>query len=184
MMRLSPRMFAALAAMTLLAACGKKAVEAPPPPPPPPPVAEAPATAPVAPVAEAPATPAVTPGSQEDLIQTAGTDRVLFDYDSFALDDADKAVLAKQADWMKANGGVRVTIEGHADERGTREYNLALGDRRANAVKTYLVGLGIGADRVATISYGKERPEALGSDESAWAQNRRGVTVVSSGATS
>lgn len=182
-MRASPRMIAALAAMSLLAACGKKAVEAPPPPPPPPPVSEAPATPPAA-VPTGPVQSTVVPGSQEDLIQAVGTDRVLFDYDSFTLDDEDKAVLGKQAAWLNTNGAVRVTIEGHCDERGTREYNLALGERRATAVKTYLVGLGIPADRIATISYGKEKPEALGSDESAWAQNRRGVTMVTGGATS
>jgi peptidoglycan-associated lipoprotein len=182
-MHTSPKLIAVITAAALLAACGQKAVEAPPPPPPPPPVTQAPAETP-APVVQTPMTPSVTPGTQEDLIQTVGTDRVLFDYDSFGLDDEDKAVLAKQADWLKANSGVRVTIEGHCDERGTREYNLALGDRRAAAVKTYLVGLGIGADRLATISYGKEKPEALGSDDSAWAQNRRAVTMVTSSATS
>ena len=83
-----------------------------------------------------------------------------------------------QAAWLQRYPNVRVTIEGHADERGTREYNLALGDRRANAAKNYLASRGISPSRMAVISWGKERPEALGSDESAWAQNRRAVTVI------
>ena len=90
----------------------------------------------------------------------------------------DRRILDAQAAWLQRNPNVRVTIEGHADERGTREYNLALGDRRANAAKNYLQGRGISAARMNVISWGKERPEALGSDESAWAQNRRAVTVV------
>ncbi|MEQ9556329.1 MAG: OmpA family protein, partial [Rhodospirillales bacterium] len=80
--------------------------------------------------------------------------------------------------WLKKFSSVTVTIEGHADERGTREYNLALGERRANAVKEYLIYLGIDAKRIKTVSYGEERPVALGSDDTAWAQNRRGVTIV------
>ncbi|HJO74674.1 MAG TPA: peptidoglycan-associated lipoprotein Pal, partial [Rhodospirillales bacterium] len=87
--------------------------------------------------------------------------------------------LDKQAAWLKANPSVSITVEGHADERGTREYNLALGERRANSVKDYLISLGVNPARVKTISYGKERPVAVGSTNAAWAQNRRGVTKVS-----
>ena len=118
------------------------------------------------------------PGSQEDLEVSVG-DRVLFDYDSSVLDPAATQTLDRQAAWLKQYPDVIVTIEGHADERGTREYNLALGDRRANAVKNYLLALGVSADRLLTISYGEERPADPAHDEAAWAANRRAVTVVS-----
>ena len=120
------------------------------------------------------------PGSRADFLQSVGQygDRVFFDYDSFAIDDQDRATLDGQAAWLQRYPNVRVTIEGHADERGTREYNLALGDRRANAAKNYLAARGINPSRMTVISYGKEQPVALGSDENAWAQNRRAVTVV------
>ncbi len=119
----------------------------------------------------------VKPGSQEDLVVNVG-DRIFFDFDKYNLDAEDRGTLDRQAAWMKANPSVTVTIEGHADERGTREYNLALGERRANSVKDYLVSLGLNPVRVKTISYGKERPVAAGSTNAAWAQNRRGVTKV------
>lgn len=119
----------------------------------------------------------VRPGSQEDLSQNVG-DRVFFDYDSAELTAEAQRTLERQAAWLKQYGSLSITVEGHADERGTREYNLALGERRAASTKKYLVGLGIPANRVATISYGKERPAVIGSDESAWGQNRRAVTVV------
>ena len=120
------------------------------------------------------------PGSRADFIQSVGQmgDRVFFDTDQYNIDAEDRATLDTQATWLLRNTGVRVTIEGHADERGTRDYNLALGDRRANAAKNYLEARGVAASRMTVISYGKERPEALGSDENAWAQNRRAVTVV------
>lgn len=118
-------------------------------------------------------------GSQEDLVVNVG-DRVFFAFDSSELTAQSRGSLEKQAAWMKKFGGVRVVLEGHCDERGTREYNLALGERRANAAKDYLVALGINPARVKTISYGKERPAALGHNETAWAQNRRSVTVVES----
>lgn len=118
-------------------------------------------------------------GSQEDLVVNVG-DRVFFGFDSADLSAEARTALEKQAAWMKKFGGVRVVIEGHCDERGTREYNLALGERRANATKDYLVALGINPASIKTISYGKERPAALGHNEAAWAQNRRGVTVVDS----
>lgn len=118
-------------------------------------------------------------GSQADFVaKMTGADTIYFDTDKYDIDSADQAALAKQAQWLMQYPAKRATIEGHCDERGTREYNLALGERRANAAKNYLVGLGVDASRVSTISYGKERPVALGSDEQAWAQNRRAVTVT------
>lgn len=117
------------------------------------------------------------PGTQEDLVVNVG-DRVFFAFNESSLSAEARATLDRQAAWLKKYGSVKVTIEGHCDERGTREYNLALGERRATAVKNYLVADGIGASRIKTISYGKERPAVLGSNEAAWAQNRRGVTVV------
>ena len=116
-------------------------------------------------------------GSQEQLRAQAG-DRVFFGFDKSDISAESRQILQKQADWMKAHPSVTVTVEGHCDERGTREYNLALGERRATAVKNVLVALGIPANRVSTISYGKERPAVVGSNEAAWAQNRRGVTTV------
>lgn len=104
-------------------------------------------------------------------------DTVYFQVDSSAIDGEAQRVLEKQAGYLKANAGVNILVEGHCDERGTREYNLALGERRANSIKQFLVSQGVEASRVNTISYGKERPIAEGSDESSWAQNRRGVTV-------
>ncbi|MBY0334711.1 MAG: peptidoglycan-associated lipoprotein Pal [Acetobacteraceae bacterium] len=120
---------------------------------------------------------AVRPGSQEDLVANIG-DRVFFAFDSSVIDADQRPTLQRQAAWMQQYPSVTVTVEGHADERGTREYNLALGQRRANAARDVLVAGGVAGARVATISYGKDRPAALGSDEAAWAQNRRAVTVV------
>jgi peptidoglycan-associated lipoprotein len=121
---------------------------------------------------------AALPGSRADFIQSVPADRVFFDFDSYALDDQDRTTLDAQATWLTRNAGVRVTIEGHADERGTREYNLALGDRRANAARDYLQSRGIAAGRMQVISWGKERPANPASNETAWAENRRSVTVV------
>jgi peptidoglycan-associated lipoprotein len=121
---------------------------------------------------------AVVPGSHQDFLAKVSSDRVFFDTDQYDIDGEDRATLDSQATWLKQYPNVRVTIEGHADERGTRDYNLALGERRANAAKNYLATLGIDAGRISTISYGKERPDALGSDESAWARNRRAVTIT------
>ena len=117
------------------------------------------------------------PGSQEDLVVNVG-DRIFFDFDQFSVRQDQRAVLDRQAAWLKKYPEVTVTVEGHADERGTREYNIALGNRRATAAKNYLVALGINPNRVQTISYGKERPAVAGSNEQAWSQNRRAVTVV------
>ncbi len=119
----------------------------------------------------------VTPGSQQDLVVNVG-DRVFFGYDQFDLTSEARATVERQAQWLKTHQNVNVIIEGHCDERGTREYNLALGEKRAAAVRNYLIANGITPNRVQTISYGKERPVILGSDNTSWAQNRRGVMVV------
>lgn len=119
----------------------------------------------------------IRPGSQEDLVANVG-DRVFFDFDRSSIRADQRPVLQRQAEWMGRYPDVRVQVEGHADERGTREYNLALGQRRANSARDVLVASGVNGARISTISYGKDRPAALGSDEAAWAQNRRAVTVV------
>lgn len=146
-----------------------------------------------APPAEAPIGPASTvppaegvessvpPGSQAALVQAAGSDTVHFAFDSYALDDEARGILAKQAGWLARNGGVSVTVEGHTDPRGTREYNLALGERRANAARNFLAAQGVAGSRLAIISYGKERPAVEGDTEAAWAADRRAVTVVTGG---
>jgi peptidoglycan-associated lipoprotein len=120
------------------------------------------------------------PGSQQDLAATAG-DRVFFAYDQSDITPEGQQILQRQAQWLQRYPRVTVTIEGHCDERGTREYNLALGERRATAVKNVLVALGIPASRIQTISYGKERPIVVGSDEAGYAQNRVGITTVNGG---
>lgn len=116
-------------------------------------------------------------GSVKDFLVNVG-DRVFFDFDRSDIRRDQVETLEKQAAWLRRYPGVTIVIEGHADERGTREYNLALGERRANSHKDYLVSLGVDPGRIETISYGKERPAVLGSNESAWAQNRRGVVVL------
>jgi peptidoglycan-associated lipoprotein len=121
------------------------------------------------------------PETEEYFVVEVG-DRVFFGFDDIGLSDRARETLQRQATWLRTYPGIRVVIEGHTDERGTREYNLALGERRANSVLNYLVALGIDASRLETISYGKERPVALGSNETAWALNRRAVTVVIGGA--
>jgi peptidoglycan-associated lipoprotein len=166
---------AAVSAALLLAACTptpKPVADMPP--------VEAPAAAAPAP---APVTSSIVAGSEEDLKTNVG-DTVHFDYDKHDLRDDDKALLQKQAAWLAKFPAVRATVEGHCDERGTREYNLALGARRANAVKEYLVSLGVSASRLDTISYGKEKPICTDSNETCYSQNRRGVTVVAGGASS
>lgn len=106
------------------------------------------------------------------------SDTIHFAFDQYDIDPEARAILDSQANWLQSHPNTRVTIEGHCDERGTREYNLALGDRRSNAAKNYLAARGISPARITTISYGKERPIALGSDDASWAQNRRAVTIV------
>ena len=118
------------------------------------------------------------PAQQADLVAKAGSDTVYFGTDEYALDESARSTLAAQARWLLANPNVRASIEGHCDERGTREYNMALGERRANAAKDFLVSQGVPASRLLVTSWGKERPVAAGSNEEAWAQNRRAVTVL------
>ena len=168
--------FSALSAALLLGACTTKqqAAEAPPPP-----VQQA-APAPPRP---APVVSSILPGSEQDFKVNVG-DTVHFAYNEYAVQDNDKGTLSKQASWLTKYPSVKLTVEGHADERGTREYNLALGARRANAVKEYLVAQGVAAGRLETVSYGKERPICTASDEDCYAQNRRGVSVISGGANS
>jgi len=121
------------------------------------------------------------PGSQGDLEANAGS-RIYFGYDEYNLDDRAQDTLSKQAQWLKRYPNKSFTVEGHADERGTREYNLALGARRAESVRNYLIGRGVSAGRIDTISFGKERPIAAGASEDSWARNRNGHTAIVSGA--
>lgn len=166
--------FAALSAALLLGACTHKqeAVNTAPPPaaPPPPPMA-------------APVTSSIIPGSAQDFKVNVG-DTVHFALNQYNIEDNDKGTLSKQAAWLARYPAVKLTVEGHCDERGTREYNLALGARRANAVKEYLVAQGVAAGRLETVSYGKERPICTESSEDCWSQNCRGVSVISGGANS
>lgn len=121
----------------------------------------------------------IYPGSQADFqAQMSGQDVIFFDADRFNIDNIDQAALQTQAQWLRRYTDKRARIEGHADERGTRDYNLALGERRANAAKNYLQAIGIDASRLSVVSFGKERPAALGSDEASWSKNRRAVTVT------
>jgi len=165
-----------IAGLCLLAACAHK-----PPATQPPPVEAPPTTESTAPVTTE--SSSVIAGSAEDLRVNVG-DTVHFEYDRYDVREEDRTTLQRQAQWLQKYPQVRVTVEGHCDERGTREYNLALGARRANAVKEYLVSLGVSSGRVQTISYGKERPICTDSSEACYAQNRRSVTVVTSGAAS
>jgi len=160
---------AALTAALAIAGCAKKPPAVLPP---------GPSSENTTPVDNGPIEGQVLPGSRADFLRTVPSDRIFFDTDSFSVDDQDRVTLDAQAAWLQRYPNVRVTIEGHADERGTREYNLALGDRRANAAKNYLQSRGIDTSRMAVISWGKERPDAVGSDESAWARSRRAVTVL------
>jgi peptidoglycan-associated lipoprotein len=145
--------FAAVAAMIVMAACSNQQEAA------------------------APATTTVTPGSVADFRQNVG-DRVFFDTDMSNIREDGRQTLNRQAEWLKRYTQYQITIEGHCDERGTREYNFALGERRANAAKQYLVAQGIPAARIKTVSFGKENPDPPGSDEAAWARNRRAVTAL------
>ncbi|MEH3046017.1 peptidoglycan-associated lipoprotein Pal [Sphingomonas adhaesiva] len=161
-------------ALVATAACSKKRPEVLPP---------APGETPPPPATTGPADPngGIAPGSAADFKRSAQSDTVLFGLDMYDIDATARAILDTQAEWLQRYPNVTITVEGHADERGTREYNLALGDRRANAAKNYLAARGVSPSRITTISYGKERPVALGSDEASWAQNRRAVTVIVNG---
>lgn len=147
------KMLAAVAAMFMLSACADQAA------------------------VPAGGATAVAPGSIADFRQNVG-DRVFFDTDQSSLRPDARTTLTRQAEWLKRYGNYQITVEGHADERGTREYNLALGDRRATAVRQFLVAQGVPAARLKTISYGKERPEVVGSDDGSWSRNRRGVSAL------
>lgn len=162
-----------LASATGLAACAKKAPEQLPPPP------ETPST----PTATQPTTPTQPTGAQVGTQQHFATavgssTTIYFDTDRYNVDSQDAAALQAQAQYFARFPQITFTVEGHADERGTREYNLALGERRATAAKNYLVSLGVDANRISVVSQGKERPVALGSDERSWAQNRRAASVI------
>jgi peptidoglycan-associated lipoprotein len=174
-MRKTPLILMASCALLALSACAKKA---PPELPKPPMDTPQPTPTPVPTPTPTPTPSGPRPGSQADFVASVASDRVFFDTDKFDIDAEDMATLRSQAAWLSRHAGARITIEGHCDERGTRDYNLALGERRANAAKNYLASLGIDPGRMTTISYGKERPVALGSDETAWAQNRRAVSIV------
>ncbi|MDJ0979745.1 MAG: peptidoglycan-associated lipoprotein Pal [Erythrobacter sp.] len=163
-----------LASVSAVAACSKKAPEQLPPPP-----VETSAPAETAPPPPSTRPTGPVPGTQEHFANAVGSaTTIYFDTDRFNIDSADAASLQAQAQYFSQYSSLTFTIEGHCDERGTREYNVALGERRANAAKNYLVSLGIPANRIRTVSYGKERPVALASNEAAWAQNRRAASVV------
>jgi peptidoglycan-associated lipoprotein len=159
------RIIAVVGGLVMLAACSS-----PPPPPPPPGPPGPPGGAGIG-------SRNIVPGSQQDLEASAG-DRVFFAFDRSDITPESQETLSRQADWLRRYPNVTVTIEGHCDERGTREYNLALGERRAQAAKNVLVASGIPASRISTISYGKERPIVVGSNEESWAQNRVAITTV------
>jgi peptidoglycan-associated lipoprotein len=150
----------ALAAVALLSACANK---------PPAPVSTG--------TGAAAATAGPAPGSEEDLVANVG-DRVFFAFDRSVLTPEDQGTLDRQAAWLQKYPNVQVLVAGNCDDRGTEEYNLALGQRRANAARDYLVARGVPAARIETISYGKDRPTALGDNEQAWAQNRNAITSV------
>ncbi|MBV7257993.1 peptidoglycan-associated lipoprotein Pal [Erythrobacter crassostreae] len=160
-----------VASATALAACAKKPPEELPP---------APITSPTpAPIDNTPRQSGPIVGSQDHFAGAVGSSTVIyFDTDRFNIDSSDAAALQAQAQYFAQYPQLTFTVEGHADERGTREYNLALGERRANAAKNYLVSLGVGANRIRTVSYGKERPVALASNQAAWAQNRRAASII------
>lgn len=165
------------AAAVSLAACASRPKPSYPTTPPPTAAAPAPPTAPP----PAPVTQAAIPGSEQDFVINVG-DRVYFDFDKYQIRPDAQPILDAQSAWLRRYPAVSVRIEGNCDERGTREYNLALGARRANAVRDYLVAHGVAASRVTTISYGKERPIDPGSGEEADQHNRNGHTAITSGA--
>jgi len=160
-----------LASASALAACSKKPPETLPPVP-----VETPTPTPTA----RPVTPTgAQPGTQAHFAQAVGSSTTIyFDTDRYNIDTQDAAALQAQAQYFARYPAITFTIEGHADERGTREYNIALGEKRANAAKAYLVSLGVDGSRISVVSYGKERPVALASNEAAWAQNRRAASVI------
>ena len=165
-----------LVSLALLIGCASLGACVPKPPQNLPPAPEAPSVTSNSP---APELRGPIPGSEGDFVASmAGQDVIHFALDKYNIDPVSAASLQAQSQFLAHYPGKHVTIEGHCDERGTRDYNLALGERRANAAKNYLISLGIDASRISTISYGKERPIDTASNEEAWARNRRGVTVV------
>jgi peptidoglycan-associated lipoprotein len=163
-----------LAATASIAACASKPKPTPAPTPPPPPAENT--VPPPAPVGQQ-----ILPGSAQDFVINVG-DRVYFDFDSFAVRSDATPILEAQASWLQRYPAVQIRIEGNADERGTREYNLALGARRANSVRDFLVARGVSASRINTVSYGKEQPIDPGSSEEAYQRNRNAHTALTSGA--
>lgn len=162
-----------LASATGLAACAKKAPEQLPPPP------ENNTGGNTTPPVTTTQLTGAQVGTQQHFAGAVGSSTTIyFDTDRYNVDSQDAAALQAQAQYFARYPQITFTVEGHADERGTREYNLALGERRATAAKNYLVSLGVDAGRIAVVSHGKERPVALGSDESSWAQNRRAASVI------
>ena len=168
-MTVHPASLLLAASLIAIAGCATKPPKALPPAP----VGSTGAVQPVTPFSTSPAA-----GSQEDFVAGVVADRIFFDTDKSDLNAQAQATLRSQAAWLAKYLTKRVTVEGHCDERGTREYNVALGERRANSTKNALVALGVNPSRITTISYGKERPDATGSDEEAYARNRRAVTVT------
>lgn len=172
-----------LAAAVTVSGCAKKA-PAPAPPPPPPPTAPAPPPPPPPPPAPAPAPKPLTEDeifarkTLEELNAERPLGDVFFAYDSSELSDTSRAALEKNSQWLKRWTSTRISIEGHCDNRGTPEYNLGLGERRANAVRTYLAGLGIPAERMSIVSKGEESPFCTEDNESCWSQNRRGHFII------
>ncbi|AKQ42726.1 peptidoglycan-associated lipoprotein [Aurantiacibacter atlanticus] len=162
-------------ALTISSALALSACKKEPPVTTPPPPADVSTPTPT----PAPAPVSNPPGSQAHFASAmSGADTIYFETDRYNIDNEDMAALRRQAEYMLQYNSSTATVEGHADERGTRDYNLALGERRANSAKNYLVSLGVPENRLRTVSYGEERPIATGSDESAWARNRRSVTVM------
>lgn len=170
-----------------LAACGKKPAPAPPPAAPPPATAPAAPPAPPPPAPPPPSAPAPAPLTEDEIFARKTLDQlnaerplsdVFFDLDESTVRDDARPALQKNAEWMKRWPSTRITVEGHCDERGSSEYNLGLGDRRGNAVKAYLVSLGVGGDRVAVVSKGKESPFCAEASEACWQQNRRGHFLI------
>jgi peptidoglycan-associated lipoprotein len=176
--KLAPVLTAAATALAL-AACASHPKPTPVAQAAPAPRAQPPGTAPAAPIAQASTAP--VPGSERDFTVNVG-DRVYFDYDQYAIRDDAKPLLSAQAQWLVRYPAVKIRIEGNCDERGTEEYNLALGARRASQVRDILVAQGVAPDRISTVSYGKERPIDTGDNETAWAHNRNGHTAIIGGA--
>ena len=174
------RLAVVLAAGLTITACASTTKPLPPGPPPPPPSSgEEMAPTPPPPVSEQPSGP--VPGSTQDFVINAG-DRVYFDFDAYTIRADAGPVLDKQAFWLNHYPDIKIRVEGNCDERGTREYNFALGARRANAVRDYLVAHGVSASRISTVSYGKERPIDGGDGEDAWSHNRNAHTALTEGA--